>query len=153
MRLCFITPVINAWIIPELMGPHGKTWFSWPASCNLKNSTGAALSDLPLERNPVQIAKQGLFQLSGWFMPYVRHKFKIQGLVYMIHNSWKCFANETTEVFYSLLLYRRTLQFSSSFTLLLNSFSTIGAIVWFEKIMRWSKQIKSDLGFCNKVRA
>lgn len=63
MRLSFITPVINTCIIPELLGPHGKSWFSWPAPCNRKNSTSSALSNLPLERDPMQIVKRGFFKL------------------------------------------------------------------------------------------
>lgn len=34
-----------------------------PAPCNHKNWTGAALFDLPLERNQMQIAKQAFFNL------------------------------------------------------------------------------------------
>lgn len=59
-----------------------------PVPCNHKNWTGAALSDLPLERNPMQIAKRGFFNLGLIDALCQAHVKNTQGPIYMIHNSW-----------------------------------------------------------------
>lgn len=69
------TPVINTGMIPELLGPHGKIWSSWPQKLNRR----CFIRSVAWKESNAN-CKVGIFQL-GWFMPHVRQMLEVQELI------------------------------------------------------------------------